>query len=369
LALNYYHRSSDSTQTTDNFRAGIFHNANERFLDLPGDTTGYSTKSIGANTRKWWEFGGIELETGVNTEYFINQTPDQRSFPSDNWLTSKGDATVKLDFIPNIDLTGSGEFKIRSDGFQSYILNAQTDISLGKFLFEMGASTGSMMPTPQQLYWDSEQFNGNENLATENIQEVRGSLTYNITPDTKIGIRGQVKDISNGIMMADSSFTNIESYASQSATTFFEWGLSHFEFDGSVMVHRFADSYISPSGSVPMSLRERVWLKGGAYWKGYLFDRATYVKAGVSGIASPFRYQAAQYNPVLNNWQSMSDDQQLPLFNRLDVDISARVRSIVFVLRWENVLDDVSQLGYFESARYPMGQRRFIFSVRALFRN
>jgi len=71
----------------------------------------------------------------------------------------------------------------------------------------------------------------------------------------------------------------------------------------------------------------------------------------------------------LNYWQSMSQDQQLPIFNRLDVDISARVRSIMFILRWENVLDDVSQLGYFETAQYPMSQRRFIFSVRALFRN
>ena len=118
-----------------------------------------------------------------------------------------------------------------------------------------------------------------------------------------------------------------------------------------------------------MSTRERLWLKGSAYWKGYLFDRATYVKAGVHGMLAPFNYQADHYNPVLDTWQPVSDDQLLPVFNRVDVDVSARVRSIVFTLRWENVLDDVSQLGYFETAQYPMSNRRFIFGVRALFRN
>src|SRR5699024_9898087 len=113
----------------------------------------------------------------------------------------------------------------------------------------------------------------------------------------------------------------------------------------------------------------RIWFKGGAYWKGYLFNRAAYVKAGVSGMISPSRYQSEHYNPELDFWQPASNDQQLPVFNNLDVDLSARIRSIIFVLRFQNVLDDVSQRGYFETAGYPMSQRRFMLGVRALFRN
>ncbi|MEL7834793.1 putative porin [Fodinibius sp. Rm-B-1B1-1] len=369
LALNYYQRKADSTETNDHFRVGLFRKANERLIDVTNDTTGYSLSSYGANIRKWWQWGGLELEGGANGQYFLNNTPTQRSFFADNWGTARVDGSLSIDVIPFLSLIGDAEFQIRSDGFQSYLLNGEGEMFIGDFLLSAGLSSGSVMPTPQQLYWDSQNLNGNPDLQNEKVQEVRGELKYHITPDTKIGVRGQHKDITDGIMMSDSLFANVDSYASQSATAFFEWNLTHFEFEGSTIFHRFADSYLSPTGTIPMQPQERLWLKGSAYWKGYLFDRATYVKAGVSGMASPFRYQADHYNPTLNFWQPLSADQQLPMYNRLDVDISARVRSIMFILRWENVLDDVSQLGYFETAQYPMSQRRFIFSVRALFRN
>jgi hypothetical protein len=369
LALNYYQRNPDSTQTEDHFRAGFFHKSDERLLSWPADSTGYSLTSVGVNARKWWQWRGLQLESGAKADYSFNKTPENRSFPADNWATAKVDGSILLDFIPLIDLMGDAEVQMRSDGFRSYQINAETEISVGGLALRVGASSGSVIPTPQQLYWDSNQYRGNPDLENEKIQDIRGTLSYHFTPDTRIGIRAQHKEVSDGVMMADSLFTNVDNYASQSATAFFEWNLTHFEFEGSAVLHRFTDSYLSPSGAIPMLEDERIWLKGSAYWKGYLFDRATYVKAGVSGMAAPFRYQADHYNPELNYWQSMSADQQLPIFSRLDVDISARVRSIMFILRWENVLDDVSQLGYFETAQYPMSQRRFIFSVRALFRN
>ena len=369
LVLNYYQRNSDSTKTKDNFRAGLFHRSDERFLTSPGDSTGYSLTSVGANTRKWWQWGGLQLEAGAKAKYSFNKTPGNRSFTADDWANIKAEGSTLIEFIPLIDLMADGELQMRSDGFQSYQINAEGEIPVGRFTLTGGASSGTVMPTLQQLYWDSGQFNGNPDLENEKIQDVRGTLSYGFNPDTKIGVRAQHKEVADGIMMADSLFRNVDRYASQSATAFFEWDLTHFEFEGSAVFHRFTDSYVSSTGTIPMSSQERVWLKGSAYWKGYLFDRATYVKAGVSGMAAPFHYQADHYNPELNYWQSMSNDQSLPMFNRLDVDISARVRSIIFILRWENVLDDVSQLGYFETAQYPMSQRRFIFSVRALFRN
>lgn len=371
LALNYYQRPSGSPKTTDNFRAGIFYKKDERLLDLPTDTTdtGYSLRSMGANSRKWWHWGGLQVEAGANYEYFINKKEKRESLSADNWSLVKADGSLFINAISPLDLKAVAEIQRRSDGFQSYRLNAEAELKIGRFTLSPGASSGSVMPTPQQLYWDTKQYKGDTGLNNEHIQEVRGTLSYHFNSQTKIGVRGQHKDITDGIMVSDSLFTNIENYASQSATAFFEWDLTHFEFEGSATMHQFADSYTSPSGTIPMSPQERVWLKGSAYWKGYLFDRATYVKAGVSGMTAPVRYQADHYYPELNYWQSLSSDQYLPTYNRLDVDISARVRSIMFILRWENVLDDVSQLGYFETAQYPMSQRRFIFSVRALFRN
>lgn len=368
LMLNFYQRSPDTTKAVDNLHGGIFYRGNERLLNYSADTTNAKVQSVGVNAKKWWNIGGLTLEGGGNYEYFLNKA-DTAGFPADNWSLLKGEGNVLLDFTPIVDLKGGAVIEYRTDGFQSYNLNAESDIKIGGFTLTPGASTGSVMPTPQQLYWSSNGFSGNENLRNEKIQEIRGTLTYNFSPDVQLGVRGQHKDIKDGIMLADSTFANVISYASQSTSAFFEWDLTNFEFDGSVTMHRFTDSYLNPTGTVPMQNLERVAVKGGAYWKGYLFDRATYIKAGVSGMMAPMQYQADNYNPELDFWQPVSDDQFLPVYNRLDVDISARIRSIMVLLRWENVLDDVSQLGYFETAQYPMSGRRFIFSVRALFRD
>jgi len=148
-------------------------------------------------------------------------------------------------------------------------------------------------------------------------------------------------------------------------TPFFNFGNSFLELSGSATYQQFENGTSQPF----LNEKERIWLKGSLYLKGYLFDRATYVKAGFAGMMSPYRYQAADYNPVLDIWQPLSDDPLLPAYNRLDFDLSARVRTILILLRWENILDDVTQRGYFETAGYPMGQRRFIFGIRTFFRN
>lgn len=369
LTLNYYQRSADTTKATDNFHAGIFYQGNQRSLTYTADTTRYHLKSVGTSAKKWWNWGGLTLESSASYEQFFNQSGPEGSLPASNWSLLKTEGNLSIDYTPIVDLRGGVEFRIRSDGYQSYRMSVTSDIEIGGFTLSPGASSGVVMPTPQQLYWSSLEYNGNTELKNEKIQEVRGSIRYNFNPDTKIGLRGQHKDVLDGIMVINSAFSNVESYSSQSATAFFKWDHTAFELDGSATIHRFTDSYTNPTSTIPMSPAERVWLKGSAYWKGYLFDRATYVKAGVSGMTAPLRYQADHYNPVLDYWQPISEDQHLPVFNRLDVDISARVRSIMFILRWENVLDDVNQLGYFETAQYPMSNRRFIFGVRALFRN
>ena len=369
LALNFYQRSSDSTVARDNLHAGVFYRGSERLFSYSADTTAYEVGSAGINASKWWTLGGLSLQASAGYEYFFNKEIGNRSLTAPNWSQLDTEGRLSLDYIPIIDIEGGAAFSLRSDGFQSYRFNASADISLGKLSLKPGLSRGTVMPTPQQLYWQSEAVAGNSALDSEKIEEARGTLSFAFSPDAKVGVRAQHKEIRDGIMVVDSVFSNVSNYASQSATAFFDLDLKHFEFNGSATVHRYADSFIDPSGAIPMDPAERIWLKGGAYWKGYLFDRATYVKAGLSGMMSPFRYQAADYKPELNYWQPVSDDQRLPVFNRLDVDISARVRSIVFLLRWENVLDDVNQLGYFETAQYPMSQRRFIFGVRALFRN
>lgn len=370
LALNFYRRSADTSHTADNFHASLFQRVTNRSISFSTDSTAYNVRSIGATARKWWEWGPLETEGGLSYEYFINRDPQYQALQTGNWGLLKGDAKLSIQPSSYFKVQGGGAIQSRSDGFQSYRLNAGADLDLAGFTLSPALSSGTIMPSPQQLYWESKNYTGRSGLQNEEIQEARLSLTYHFTKDTDAGFRLQHKDITNGIMVgADSTFKNISAYASQSATAYFNWDASHFELKGSATLHQFTNSFKEPDLAIPMSDKQRIWFKGGAYWKGYLFDKATYVKAGLSGMITPSRYQADHYNPELDYWQSVSNDQKLPVFSRLDVDISARVRSIVFVLRWQNVLDDVNQPGYFETAGYPMSQRRFMFGVRALFRN
>jgi hypothetical protein len=104
-------------------------------------------------------------------------------------------------------------------------------------------------------------------------------------------------------------------------------------------------------------------------WKNYAFKRATFLDLNVELRNDLLPFYGMQYHPVLGNWQQQSS-LQIPAFRSvLDLNLSARLRSIMVLVRWENLLDEVTQLGYFESFGYPAPYRRLMFGIRALFKN
>ena len=367
LSLSYYRRHADTTKATDNFHASLFYNNSSRGIEYSADSTFYKAQSFGANARKWLDISPFSLEGGVSYKYFTNKDELISNIDQDNWALLEADGKTVLKPSRFLELIGGAAYRNRSDGFDAYRFNAGAKIFAGGFVtLEAKASTGTIMPTIQQLYWNSNDYSGNESLINEEISEAHAGISIKPFNTLELGINGQVKDIANSIMVGtDSSFANRPDYQSLSVTPYLSFKNRLLELKGSATYNRFENE----TGSTLLDENERVWLKGSAYIKGYLFDRATYVKAGVAGMLAPYRYRAASYNPVLDYWQPLSNDQLLPTFNRLDLDISARVRSIMILLRWENILDDVNQLGYFETAGYPMTQRRFIFGLRTFFRN
>lgn len=370
IGLNYYRRPADSTQTTSNFHAGIYSNAAKRSVDYSEDETSYRVQELGGNVRKWQRLGPLLVEGAASYGYFINKSEADSNLVTGNWglLRTEGKATLQpLSFL---QLGGYGSFRFRSDGFSDYTTGVRASFSLDEHLkLSAGFSTGRRMPTPQQLYWQSETYQGNESLTEESIQELNGQLETVPLRGLRVGVKAHLKHIEDGIMLgADSVFTNVNPYSSLSTTGFFDYNSTHFELSGSATLQQFGDYWSSSSLQLPVDNSQRIWFKGSAYVKGYLFNRATYVKAGLAGMITPQAYQSAQYYPSLDFWQS-SGGGIIPSFNRLDVDLSARIRTIMVLLRYENVLDDFAQQGYFETAGYPMTRRRFIFGIRVLFRN
>ena len=370
IGLNYYRRPADSTRTTSNLHAGIYSNGIKRSVDYSVEETSYKVQELGASVRKWFHLGPLEAEAGAGYSYFINKGDSDSNLVTDNWGLLRTDGKISFHPFPLVKLGGYGNYKSRSDGFSESTLGVRTTLALGNRVnLSAGFSTGSRMPTTQQLYWQSQAYQGNEELTEESIQSVYGELYFEPINGLKVGVKGQLKQVEDGIMVsADSMFTNESSYSSLSTTGYFDFNVTHFELSGSATMQQFGDFWKSSTSELPVEDAQRIWFKGGAYIKGYLFNRATFVKAGLAGMISPQAYRSAKYYPALDYWQS-SGGNIVPSFNRLDVDLSARVRTIMVLLRYENVLDDVAQQGYFETAGYPMMGRRLIFGIRVLFRN
>ena len=113
----------------------------------------------------------------------------------------------------------------------------------------------------------------------------------------------------------------------------------------------------------------RLWNRFSLHRKGYVINRAAYVKAGVYGLFSPNNYRSPTYVPVADVWSEGSEAPIIPGFFRMDVDISARVRNLIVVIRMENITQGLGQNGYYETAPYPMPSRRMNFGLRVLFNN
>lgn len=371
LGLQYYRRPADSARTQNNLQAGLWYRGSSRDLSWSADTLSYSTPSLGASLRRWWEGRAWSAEAGVRTEHLLQGWGS--AYAGDYLATAGGDAALRLDLLPRLEgNTGAGA-GWRSDGFLSYRLQGGLSWNRGGGVgLSAGAFTGRHMPTPQQLYWSTDAYAGNAALEAEEYAGYRAELHYRLLPHLEGSTSLELKRLDGAVMAdlnADSAFVNTGAYWSSSAVSRLAWESEHLEVSGSATLHALS----ADGPGFPERWRgaphRKLWFKWGAWWKGYLFGRATYVKAGVSGVASALNYRPETYLPELDFWQPAGGSDLLPRFHRLDAELSARVRTIMITLRWENVLEDVTQAGYFETSGYPMHGRRLLFGIRALFRN
>ena len=91
---------------------------------------------------------------------------------------------------------------------------------------------------------------------------------------------------------------------------------------------------------------------------------------GILTTFSPLTYRSRLFNTELQFWENAAlDEVEIPAFFRMDAELSARLRSMMILIRWENTLDGFGQAGYFEAATLPMPGRRLIVGIRAQFRN
>jgi hypothetical protein len=367
LVGGIYHRPDSSSAEDAGFEMSITNN--EKKLRFNGDTLGWDLRSFGAKLFKRFDLNRISIRGEVEAQ---NHSLDNNSILNEtSWTELDAELLASYKLFRETSLYGSGEINNRSDGAFGYDLTAGLKAYFDERLtVGVSASSFSKIPTMQAMYWQSKNYIGNPDLDNETGISTAANIDFKLTPTITFGASGRYKISENSTFLSpDSSFINSGKIDQIAGTVYGKFENHLFEIESSGTVQQFT------YGSQPEPIAafnhqdQIIWLRNSAFVKGYVFDRAAYLKVGVKTLLSPFYYSARSFNTELGYWQGNSTYQELPAYFRLDGELSARIRGIMVVLRWENALDGLGQAGYFESAGFPMPPRRLIVGIRAQFRN
>jgi len=365
--LQAHHRKNIDSDVSTKF--GLHYQSSKWELTYPADSIAVSFQNMELFARQHVRFGSTRLSASGRT-FFLNER-EELNLAETSWLGGEAEANISQNFTRRARIDGNAKLTVWDDDRTS------NEIS-GRFLFEpFGRARLSVFggllsraPDIQAAYWQSNVFQGNADLENEESQFVGAMAEIPLSRILQAGVRGDLRETENAIFVNnEGQFANIDPYKMVSATAWLSLDSRIFEGEVSGTYKTFSSNSTNPINETLDFSGERVWLKGNIYWKNYLFDQATYVKTGFSGMFSPNAFRTAEFITPLNRWQHGTNEHVNPSYYRLDFDLSARVRWFMVLIKWENILDRVEQLGYFESTGYPMPERRFRFGLRVLFTN
>lgn len=366
LYIQLHHRADTLSPVSS--KMGIHYQVDKRSLTYSADTLSTNFRHLELFTRQRLSFSSTEL-TGTARAFLLSEK-EKTNLAKSSWLGSElsTDASQKIGRL--FELNGHASLKTWNDGRSSSELSGRLVFRPFDWLRLSGFGGNlSMAPDIQASYWQSDEFLGFSDLSNEDSQfmGVQGEIDFwrNLT----FGVRGDIRNTTNAVFVDEGRFQTIDPYILTSGTAWLSLDSQMFEGEISGTYKSYSSDSFNPVNVMLAQSGERVWLKSNFYWKNYLFDRATFVKAGFSGMFSLSPFRTAEYITPLNRWQHGTNEFINPSYYRLDVDVSARIRWFMVLLKWENVLDQLEQPGYFESVGYPMPGRRFRFGIRVLFTN
>ncbi|MCH2450869.1 MAG: hypothetical protein MK198_12095 [Gracilimonas sp.] len=367
LITGIYQRKDTASAESGGLEFSITRNRNDLYFSA--DTLSRDIRTLGARVFKSMNLDHFKVRGEVSAKNHKAEAINPISLSG--WTDLNAEVSAEFNLINNAAIFGSGIFSYRSDGMSGFDVTVGMKTSLFDRLHTSASiSTFSRIPTIQALYWQSEHYTGNENLVNESGVSATATLDLELTSNIMVGGKGRFKLSEHASFLTqDSTFTNSRQlqHISGSVYTRFENHLFEIESSGVIQQFQYNDTDVN---ILALNGQDQiVWLRNSAFVKGYMFDRATYLKLGVKTLLSPFFYGARTYNTELGYWQGNSSYQELPPFFRMDAELSARLRGIMVVLRWENALDGYGQAGYFEAAGFPMPPRRLLVGIRAQFRN
>lgn len=373
IKLGLYQRVDTSSAETGGLI--LTRTKNDRVVRISADTLNRKLLTHGAQVFKKVELGLLSINGDARV--FHSDMKSGNSITRNNWLITEAKITTELKLFDGLKLIGSGNVISRNTGHSGSEFSAGINIGSSDNLnLKVTAGVESRIPTIQTLYWSSKDYSGNTNLNNEKIVSLYGEVNSSLGSYWKAGASGRLKLTENRIVLdADSTFSNTNSQDLVFTSGYIRFQNERIEIESSASYEWTLSFKSDQSHSTFGSVDAKLWIRNSLFYKNYAFNRAAYIKMGVRTLLSPFAYESQFYNTELNYWQSnsLSNDGSMqsfaPAFFRLDAELSARVRAIMVVIRWENALDGLGQAGYFEASSFPMPPRRLIVGIRAQFRN
>ena len=362
-----HHRRSIESDVSTKF--GLHYQTDKWDLTYNADTLATDFQKVEAFARQHVRFGPTHI-TGTGRLFLLNAREDD-NLAENSWAGGDVEGNITQHITRRFQINGSAKLTQWNDNRSSQELSARLLFRpfRGTSLSVFGGIL-SRSPDIQSMYWRSNQFSGNTDLVNEESSLAGAAAELALSRSLQVGFRGDLRETENAIFIdSEGQFTTIDPYTMISTTAWFSLDSRIFEGEISGTYKTYSSNGVHPINEILATSGDRIWLKGNIYWKNYLFDQATYVKTGFSGVFSPNAFRTAEFITPLNRWQHGTNEFVNPSYYRLDFDVSARVRWFMVLIKWENILDRVEQLGYFESTGFPMPERRFRFGIRVLFTN
>lgn len=321
---------------------------------------GYDIHQINLGAEHNVELGFLQVHGSVKA--FTAFTGGQTDLSVDNWFGYRAEANTSIGLIPGIEFPAGIRLDGRSDGHQTIGLDAGVTWTPFEIISLSGNySVGSQMPEIGTKY-SMQYVTSNDELASTDYQRARFGLEIgSVDNGLLLQLQGSATTMDNfTILSPDRVYSQINGVQFLTASAGLRWNHPNWEASTSGIV---LDQ--NASGNSETSLLNVTSL----HWRGYVLSNASYIRAGVTGTTSFLSMNTPQYHAVIDDWSYQSSYDPIPAYSRLDVDLSARVRSLIFMFKYENVLQNVGQAGYYETAPYPMPSRRFRFGLRVVFVN
>jgi hypothetical protein len=362
-----YQRKDSSESEEAGFELSLTNLSNK--LIFSSDTLDQQVRTLNTKVFKRIEVGRLSIKGDLRFRH--NTAAAESPVSNKNWIDVNSEVYLGFSLSSQFLIYGNGQLHYRNDENVGYETTAGLQVAIsGKTDLKIAVSSFSRIPTIQSLYWNEGTYEGASDLENERGISLTGNFDYQLTPKLTFGLSGRVRSGEDNIfIIPDSTFINGGAFVMGNVSAYGRFENHRFAFETSGVLQQPQYEQEEP-GQVSVNQQDQIiWFRNSGFIKGYVFDRASYIKVGLRSLFSPFYYSARTFNTELGYWQGNSSYLEIAPFFRLDAEISARVRGIMVVMRWENALDGIGQAGYFEAAGYPMPPRRLIVGIRAQFRN